>query len=45
MDTNVHVVDTDDRPDGYCHVLSDGGDSGVSAGDRTRWGLSHQESW
>ena len=35
VDTIVGVLDTDDRPDGSCSVVSHGGDSRVSAGDRS----------
>ena len=43
VDTSVEVVGTDDRPDGSCSVGSQGGDSRVSAGDRSD-GDCHVES-
>ena len=43
VDTSVGAVDIDDRPDGSCSVVSHGGDSRVSAGDRSH-GDCHVES-
>ena len=43
VDTSVNVVGTDDRPGGFCAVVSHGGDSRVSAGDRSD-GDCHIES-
>ena len=43
MDTNVGVIDTGDRPAGFCCLLRHGGDSRVSVGDRSD-GVCHVES-
>ena len=43
VDTSVGVIDTGDRPDDSCHVLSHGDDSEVSAGDRSD-GVCHVSS-